>query len=750
MADYVRINVDGKDVEIPEFAYEKTMQEVLKVLKDSKLLNLKQTTDNKKEIKTAEELVKAQLQANKEARARGTLENTLDKKNLAAQKDQNEAINKQTKAIKENGKAQQGFLEKALNATAGSGGVFGGVLGGLTKFGKFLNPVTAGLAGLAKGIMAAVKFFLRLGQLDNTLFRRGFVIEPDQGVAGGIASFAAQAADAGLRLEQAAELAGEFATTFGEFGTKTVFQAIESTSDLIREQGYLGLSTAEIAAAVAESADVFRQLGMDLQGNPEQIAAMTTNLLQSSQAFSRLTNTSADLIRQTVIQASSMEAFTNALNMLPSQIRGATLQSAQTAFAGLAGFGPLGNELASTLSDSIGRGGVQFTQFGQDLARVAPNLMSGLQNLGDAVQGNGDVGQALDDFRKGVIDVNDNNRQFLRALEISGDPMAKTIINLANLAETIDDADMKMMAGFREGIEAPALGKAQAKLRVVIERLKAAFDKLFIAFMNENVVNGFLKTIEFVEEGLMKFVNYLKGDGFKAIRNAFNGLVNFISNPGAGFNSLLEGMTKTVGQGISAMIQRLLAVNIAGGDNEESLAKYDKMVESLRGAETEEERKKLIDQYYTELGGREKVSGAVMKKSGAEGSFNRKKLYEVDEAYKRYKLEQQIGQYFGGSIFGNKKPTEADVSKEKNKQDIDAPAQIASTRRSNIRIMPMFGDASEAMANETDSQKQIRLLEEQVELMREQLEANKKIASSSSETAATNKNLAAMKSLEVT
>ena len=587
---------DGGQIDIPEFALEKTMQEVLRSLREEGVL-VKQSIKTEKDAnKKIQKLTEAVTKGNKSEATQNKEQINLDKKTVKSLDDIADNQKKATAAVKAGNKAQQGFLEKALNATAGSGGVFGGVLGGLTKFGKFLNPVTAGLAGLAKGIMAAIKFFLRLGQLDNQLFRQGFVIEPDQGVAGGIASFAAQANDAGLRLEQAAELAGQFATAFGEFGTKTVFKAIESTGNLIREQGYLGLSTAEIASAVAESADVFRQLGMDLEGNPEAIAGMTTNLLQSSQAFSRLTNTSADLIRQTVIQASTMEAFTNALNMLPAQIRGATLQSAQTAFAGLAGFGPLGGELTTALSEGIGRGGLQFTQFGQDLARVAPNLLGGLQNIANTVQNGGDVGSALDDFRKGVIDVNDNNRQFLRALEISGDPMAKTIINLANLAETIDDADMKMMAGFREGIEAPALGKAQAKLRVVIERLKAAFDKLFIAFMNQNVVDGFLETIEFVEAGLMKFVNYLKGDGFKAITSAFNKLVGFLSNPGQGFNSLLEGMLGTVGQGISAMISRLLAVNLPGGDNEEDLANYDAKLKAYQTATTDEEKAKALEE----------------------------------------------------------------------------------------------------------------------------------------------------------
>ena len=577
--------------------------------------------------------------------------------------------------------------------------------------------------------MAAIKFFLRLGQLDNTLFRRGFVIDPDQGVAGGIASFAAQAADAGLRLDNAAELAQEFATTFGEFGTKTVFQAIRSTQELIREQGYLGLSTAEIAAAVAESADVFRQLGIDLEGNPQLIAQMSTNLLQSSQAFSRLTNTSADLIRQTTIQASSMEAFTNALNMLPAQLRSITLQSAQTAFSGLAGFGPLGGELAQALSDGIGRGGLQFTQFGQDLARVAPNLLGGLQNIANTVNNNGDVGSALEQFRKGVIDVNTNNRQFLRALEISGDPMAKTIINLANLAETIDDADMSLMASFRENISAPELGKAQAQLRVAIERVKAAFDKLLIAFLNPKVVDGFLITVQYFEDKLLGLADFLAVDGFKMIQSAFHKLVNFLSNPGAGFETMLEGMLGTVGQGISAMISRLLAVNIIGGDDEDDLANYDAKLKAYQTAKTDEERKKALDA----------LAEATNTKltTGRAGQKRDRTDEEIQEA-----IQNKIGKYYGSPMF--KAQTVAEKQKDdKITDDKDSntgtSGALASTRRSNIRIMPMFGDPASAM-QETPEEKAIRLQMENNELQRELVDVTKKLLSSSNKTARSTEN----------
>ena len=724
-----RIEFDGKQIDVPEFALEKTMQEVLKVLRETGV-RIERTGKVEKDLNN---ITKKASEQNKKADADmkklGDQANKIQANILKEETKQTAQDQKMVETLKKNGKAQQGFLEKALNATAGSGGVFGGVLGGLTKFGKFLNPVTALLAGLAKGIMGAIKFFLRLGQLENTLFRRGFVIEPDQGVAGGIASFAAQAADAGLRLEQASELAQEFATTFGEFGTKTVFQAIRSTQELIREQGYLGLSTAEIAAAVAESADIFRQLGLDLEGNPKLIAQMSTNLLQSAQAFSRLTNTSADLIRQTVIQASSMEAFTNALNMLPAQLRSITLQSAQTAFSGLAGFGPLGGELAQALSEGIGRGGLQFTQFGQDLARVAPNLLGSLQNIANTVNNNGDVGSALEQFRTGILDVNTNNRQFLRALEISGDPMAKTIINLANLAETIDDADMRLMASFRESIEAPALGKAQAQLRVVIERLRAAFDKLLIAFMQPEVVDGFLKTVEFFEDKLMSLANWLSGDGFRMLRDGFNKLVNFFSDAGGGMKNMFQWLTGSISTSVSAGINRALAKSIYGGDTGDELKKMDSLVEKYRKSQNEDDLKKLFDYVFntTTIFGMEQGVGTLFEKD----------YKNKENALKM--LEDRIGKYGVTQEMMTTKMPEIDGPEKNETSTQTSLGGMATTRRSNIRIMPMFGDPGSQM-QETPEEKAIRLQMENNELQRELVEINKKLLASSNKTARSTEN----------
>ena len=164
MADKVVINIDGKQVEIPEFAYDRSILQIEQQLKKMNE-NLSKMVGFDKVLK---QQGKAELKLSQDEKV--STDKTLDVLKKTVKQDK-KASEEQLKQLKENGK-QQGVVNKALAATGGSGGVFSGLFGGLTKFSKFLNPVTAGLAGLANGIIAVTKFFLKLGQLDNQLFRR--------------------------------------------------------------------------------------------------------------------------------------------------------------------------------------------------------------------------------------------------------------------------------------------------------------------------------------------------------------------------------------------------------------------------------------------------------------------------------------------------------------------------------------------------------------------------------------------------
>ena len=709
MADKVVINIDGKQVEIPEFAYDNSIKQIeaqLKKMNDnlSKMVGFekelkKQTKDGNKTATQEAETSKKQLE--------------LEKKTAKQDKKSND---EQLKQLKENGK-QQGIVNKALAATGGQGGVFSGLFGGLTKFSKFLNPVTAGLAGLANGIIAATKFFLRLGQLDNTLFRRGFDTPGDQGVAQGVASFAAQAADASLSLDQFAELVQEFGITAGEFGTKAISQAIVGVQNLTEEQGYLGLSNQELAAATLESADVMRQLGFTTGTGSAEIAKQTVEVLRNTQSFTRLTNVSNDVIRNLTIQASQLEAFTNALQMLPRNLRASALSSSQTAFAGLAAFGEeAGGQLTTALSEGIGRGGLQFTQFGQDLARVSPALLTSLQDLQNASRNGGDVVGALDDFRKSIGNVDENSREFLRALEISGDPMAKFVIKLANLNETIDDVTFKQMAALREQISPNELGKAQAQLRLAIEKVRTAFQKLLIAFMTPEVVAGFSKTVDVVTDALGGLAKWLKTDGFNMLQGAFQTLVGWFSSAGSGIATIFDTLSNKVAGSISAGISRGIALAVPGGDNAKKLAMYDEIQGMLK--DNPNDPNKLKKAYAMLRRGR---SDAKASDPWAEYAYKNRGGSQFLQSY----IQNEMGQYYGKPLFpqsGEMGNVDAGLQEALRKQsggsttNTVSPFSSSVNSRSKIRIMPMFGDPK-TMAEQDPQKKIAMLLEDQNKLL---------------------------------
>jgi hypothetical protein len=192
---------------------------------------------------------------------------------------------------------------------------------------------------------------------------------------------------------------------------------------------------------------------------------------------------------------------------------------------------------------------------------------------------------------------------------------------------------------------------------------------------------------------------------------------------------MLEGMLGTVGQGISAMISRLLAVNIIGGDDEEDLANYDAKLKAYQTATTDEERKKALDALA-------KATDVKMT-TGRAGQKRDKTDEEIQQS-----IQDKIGKYYGSPMFKAKTVAEKEKD-DKITDDKDSntgtSGALASTRRSNIRIMPMFGDPASAM-QETPEEKAIRLQMENNELQRELVDVTKKLLSSSNKTARSTEN----------
>ena len=734
--DFIDIDIDGKNVRIPEFASDKSIQQITKILKeqlkvslgnkDGKAIAKLLSTRNIEEKKTAADEKKSRDRAAKDRQ-----------KELALQQKANDELKKHGQKLD----ANQGILKKAMDNLAGSGGVFGSAMGGISKFARFISPLTAAFAGLVKGVQAAFKFLMRLGRLENTLFRTGLsgFGDRDGQVATGVSTFAKQALDANLSIDQFAELTQQFATAAGEFGTQTLSDAINSTQNLIKEQGFLGLSVNEMAGATAEVSDILRQLGFDQTMQSGTIATQTVQLLRTTQAFTKLTNASNELIRTLTLQASQVTSFTNALQMLSGGDRLSTLESAQTAFAGLAAFGEqTGGDLSQALSDAIGKGGLQFTQFGQDLQAVSPGLFASLQNLAETVKADGDVIGALDEFKDAIKDVDEGQRPFLRNLMIAGVPMADFVTKLANMSDIIDDNSFSIMEETKARETAGQLGKVQAELAQIIAKVKTAFTSLLVSFLTPDVINGFARVMEMVMGALDKLANYIKGDFFNNLNGYMHKIGNFISQlfDGSMFNNVIGGMSTGLTDMFVSILSKAMALVTPGGHNadtfkllDQHMASYKDATNKMKGmspgnpqhAALAKQQADAIKAMFLAEGGYDKSEIDTYLATGKDTSASRNMDrfmrgkgnfsigYGDQNLDHRAALQDSIGQY--GYSFDDQPKKQMTSTGFKDSEYVPGSSTYdnpyagkfgrveamdfgTSVTKSNIKIMPMMGDAS--------------------------------------------------------
>ena len=754
MAEKITIEFGGERIEIPEFAMDSTLKTLIQVTKSQRTADAKDAKDVKKAIEnlmkelvgvnakqrakqevdaqkeTTEAVAKATMAVNKSAktpigpinkvtaavkRVREAI--VANSKTTKAAKDTTGAVNKVKDAVDKSSKAQKGLLSKL---GGGQGSILGGVVSKFGKFGKMLNPVTAGLFGLFNAIKSVTAFLMKMGRLENTLFRRGFnFVDPEGRLADGIAALGARATDASLSIDEFVELTSQFATAFGEFGTQTITDAIQNTQDLLKSQGFLGLSNSEMSQAVAEMAEQFRALGLNVEGQSQFLANQTVKVLQTTQAFTKLTNTSNDVIRQMVMQASSMEAFRNAMQMLPTDMRTAGIESSQVAFAGLAALGEdLGGQLTTALSEGIGRGGLQFTDFGQQLAGVSPILLNSLQELSYAAGNGGDVVGALDNFRNAIGDVDANQRQFLRALEISGDPMAKFVIKLANMNETIDDTSFRKLQETMGEIDAGQLGVAQTQLALAMARIRTAFQKLQIAFLTPEVVDGFEVVVKKVVSIMETVAKFLKDNLYNIINSFVTAIARgftFLKNLFTGGNNVLAEssakITKVATDAITATMNRAVAAAIPGGDSEKQLNKMDMLKDAVNRSATQEEYDENLKKLYDYVFNTSTIFGIetdALFKRNAETNLK-----------KEQELNDRLGKY-GVNLKGFNVPVKDEFDKSLENPIEDINLNGTQPRNQRIKIMPMYGDLDD-YANAEDSP-QIKILKKQLEVANAQLE----------------------------
>ena len=690
---YIDIELDGKQVRIPEFAYEESIQQIAKILKEQLRVA---AGDSKLISKILREGNKAEKEATKKAHQQQAKEDARQKK---ADQEEHKI---QKKILQEQSKGNSKLVsavEKMASPSGTVGNAFSNVFGSLGKFTRFLNVGVAALVGLVHGVTTAFKFLMKLGRLEATLFRGGFFdFQATEGVANGIASLGVSAAKAGMTIEEAAEYVTQYSKAVDVFGT-TLFDASNVVQKTLDSQGLLGLSVAELNEQVGEQAELFRRMGIAVEADGQNLADHTVEVLRVTQQFSSLTKVSADVIRSMVAQASVMASFTNRMRMLPDFMRQNSLKSAQVGFAGLAAFGPeIGGQLSTMLSQGIGRGTLAFDESARQLLTVSPRLYASLENLNKIISGGGgtdDVAAGLDAFRENVIRVGKIDRRRLQALEIAGVPMADAIIKLSNLSENIDVVtnDFKEMARAQAELKPGELAQVQSRLSRTMTILRVAFNKLALAFLTDGVIDAIEKFGNYIADLGNKLANFISDPN-----NGIFGMINKIMN---GITKFMSGMFHTAAGAIGAQLNRSLAEKLPTGMNKEKLAQLDVLRSQYNNVQqlgppgsADRERRRLLHEMLrltgnTSIGSGNYTHGQRMSEDGMVKSEYMAEAMKI--------LNADSGQYYASNKVlgpGSQIPA-ADYNMEGGTYNGQGSAGVGSSARSRskIRIMPMFGDA---------------------------------------------------------
>ena len=739
----IDIELDGGTVRIPEFAMDKSIQTLIQLAKQQ---GFKTGEIEKADKRTATVLSRMEKVLTSQAKQVDQQAKEEKKQTKLQQKETNEST-KVRKAIDDSTKSNSEKLEKLAEKIGdkNAGGLLGGVVGKLGIFSKFLSIGAAAVGGFVTAITTAFKFLMRLGKLEGGLFRTGFFnFAAQDGVAQGIASLGMMATRAGMTMEQAAEFTGQFAKAMDAFGTKSIVDAAVTTQDLLREQGFLALSLQEINGIVGEQAEVFARAGLQVGNNGQRLAMHSVEIARTTQAFSELTKTSADAIRNIVIQNSSNEVFLNRLNMLPDEIRESALASSQQAFAGLAAFGEeSGGALANILSQGIGFGDLGFVEGFRELTVTSPQLADSLRGLNNTIIGGGNVADSLDDFRKSILNVSDSERKRLQALAIMGDSMSQTVLQLINQQALISDETNNFVRMMQEAsrMEPGELAEAQVKLSNALTLLTAQFQKLALAFLTESNIQAFNNIITSITDFVTE-MSTKEGGLFStisaSITKAMENTTSFMQKVKDFFSNGLDGMTNFITNaltnGISAGIARGVALALPGGDDSDKLKEYDALVDKLKQfpsnldeltTQQKADRQAIINQLLEASGfGKFKTIDGVRMPTVGRNAQER----PMTEAEIENTLQRMIGEYYSGSITGYKAPgSTTPVTGD----DANPPGDQSGTQesmgnegafRSKIRIMPMFGDPQSfiekgEMTEGEYRRKQIEMLQSQIDLL---------------------------------
>ena len=478
MADGDKITIDQinwDDSNLPKWATEATQQRIATALGAIKKTDEKREKEDQKQTKEIKSLSKRFEDSMKAS-------NENSKKLLASLKDKGGDYTKDM--VKKN--LQTPF--KSVNEQLG-------------KFGKSLGLPGAALVGLASAIGFVIGRLKQFSDAYRQAFSMGFRFT--DGAMG--LSKAAVAAEMGIG--QFTELLSKYSTSAGLLGVNSLQDLTIGVKDTLQPLGLLGMSLDELAEYTVDYADQLRVAGLLEGKSNEELEKLVANYAQNITAFSRLANVSREQIAQVIKSSTSIEAFTNKLNVLPAVVQTRVLQAAQTITGMFAGLGTeFGDQLATTFTTAYGRGGLFFTQAGRELLAVNRELYNSMSGIIDNMNSLDDAGaaKATANLIDQIANTSDAERERLALIERSNSQFAgaaRQQIALINQVQQIQKngaiEQFKDLKRLRQTATLDKLSIGFINFERVVAKLRTAFNNFFnTLFGNERIMDVLSTAIE--------------------------------------------------------------------------------------------------------------------------------------------------------------------------------------------------------------------------------------------------------------
>lgn len=472
MADDIsKVVISGLGNNVPKWASESTLKEIRE-----EIISLVSILEKKNNLKRPD--------VKKAADSLKSFDNNLD--DLI--KEQSE----QTKKVKESSKSLQ-----ILNVVGGElKTVMGDLVSPLKVFGTAftIGGVVAGFIDYLKNSSQAL-----LGLYDNGLAFSNSIGELRQA-----ASYAAMPLDefANLMVKNSAVV-----KSFGQNGAIQFAKLTKNTRDLVKAQGYYGLSLSQINEYTAENLQILRTTGALSRMSDSQRAESSARYIKELTSYSQILGKSREQLNKEVQEAlKTPEALATLRTLGPEQQLAFRKTTAQ--ISGL--FGDAAPEFMKSFQEAALTPFGPSSEFSKELGRVAPELNTlYLQMAKMAGQGK-DITPYLQQFSSGLQNLTESQKQTLKQDITLRTSLSAGAGEITNLASTIEGIDLKKIN--ENLVDQPdAFSKSVNAISNLLGEIKARFSAIFAGFIesHQDFLNAIVDNLSKAAEYLLHLVEDL-------------------------------------------------------------------------------------------------------------------------------------------------------------------------------------------------------------------------------------------------